>query len=489
MKLHQLLDPYSYPLPSVNPEIQAIKYDSRQIQPGDLYVAIKGLHSDGHQFIPQVQAKGAAAVVVAADWATAHPEKMQADTPVIAVQFPRQALAELAAQFYGQPAQQLQMMGVTGTNGKTTTAWMISQLLQALGQPCGWIGTLGAGLGSTTYPGQYTTPFPPELHALLATLKQDGAQAVAMECSSHALEQHRLDQIPFAVGVFSNLTQDHLDYHQTMQAYAEAKSLLFSRLLSPTGLAVLNGDDPWCELMAAASVAPVLRFGFSKQADWQAGELELSPEGVSFALKRPAQAAVRLHSPITGGYNVLNLLAALISLQQLGYSLEQIMPHLPQLRGVPGRLERVSPDGCPFAVYVDYAHTPDSLENVLRTARQFTSGQLWAVFGCGGDRDKGKRPLMGALAEKYADRCVITSDNPRSEDPELIIQDILKGLVQPEKAWVAPLRQQAIEKVLAAAAPGDCVIIAGKGHENYQIIGSQVLDFDDRQVARQLLQA
>lgn len=488
MLLHDLLAALpAVKLPLSNPDIQHIVYDSRQVGPGCLYLAQPGSQVDGHDFIPAALAAGAAAVIYQAD-SFSDNTPAESTTPLIAVSNSRQALAAVSATFYQQPAQHLQMLGVTGTNGKTTVSYLIAQLLDSLHSPCGWIGTLGAGLGPVRYAGQYTTPFPPELHQRLQEMESQGAQNVVMECSSHALDQHRLDAIPFEIAIFTNLTQDHLDYHHNMQAYAEAKAILFQDLLKPTGHAIIQADDPYADFFRAQSQAPVIGYGLSQAADWQASAIQLSAEGTRFHLNTP-ELGMEISSPLSGQFNVLNLVAALCAVQQLGHKLTTILEQIPYLKGVPGRLERVSPDGHPFSVYVDYAHTPDSLKNVLESSRILTAARLIVVFGCGGDRDRGKRPQMGAIAQTLADLVIISSDNPRTEDPQAIIQDILQGIETNVNNKVSTQidRKLAIAEALAAAQPGDLVIIAGKGHENYQIIGSQKFDFDDRQIAKDLL--
>ncbi|MGV3526968.1 MAG: UDP-N-acetylmuramoyl-L-alanyl-D-glutamate--2,6-diaminopimelate ligase [Candidatus Sericytochromatia bacterium] len=485
MKLQTLLRGLDTPPLDANPEIGRICYDSRHLEPGDLYIAQPGTRVDGHAFVQQAVIQGAAAIVCAADW-----YREQTDLPEavwVPVPDTRVALAALAANYHDRPADRLQMIGVTGTNGKTTITQLISQALDRLRRPCGYIGTLGAGYAGVLLPGAYTTPFPPELHEILGEMLSQGVQAVAMECSSHALHQHRLDQIDFQAAVFTNLTQDHLDYHGNMQAYAEAKALLFSKLLKPTGTAILNAADPHWELFARASRAPVLSYGVETDADIQARDLVFDPEGVAFTLSVHGQLRPwRIRLP--GRYNVANALAALAVCLSQGFHLDIILSLIGQMAGVAGRLERVSPDGHPFAVYVDYAHTPDSLDNALQAVRQFTQGQVRVVFGCGGDRDRSKRPLMGAVAERLADRVIVTSDNPRSENPDTIIQSILSGLQSPYQAAVEPDRRQAIALALAEAQPGDVVLLAGKGHETYQLIGDQTLHFDDREEARALLE-
>ncbi len=464
--------------------VQRIVYDSRQVQADDLYVAVPGTQVDGHAFIPQAIAQGARTIVC-----QVLPEHFADLADVTWLQTPNspRLLAALSAAFAGNPAVHMQMVGVTGTNGKTTIAWLVSSLLNALKSPTGWIGTLGAAFQETRYPGAYTTPFPPELQQLLKTLHEDGAQNVVMECSSHALVQERLGSIPLTCAIFSNLTQDHLDYHGTLEHYGEAKGLLFSERLLPEGYAILNADDPWSTRYAAIARGQVLTYACDREADFLAQDIVQSPDGTQFTL-HTAQGDYPIFSPLNGRFNVYNLLAAIAAVHQLGFALEQILPRIAQLTAVPGRLERVTPDGHPFGVYVDYAHTPDSLENVLNTLRPFTREKLRVVVGCGGNRDRGKRPLMAAIAEKLADQAIFTADNPRNEDPEVILQDMFAGVEHPEAVTKITDRAAAIAFAIAQAQPGDQILIAGKGHEDYQIIGEQRLPFDDRQVAREALQ-
>jgi UDP-N-acetylmuramoyl-L-alanyl-D-glutamate--2,6-diaminopimelate ligase len=473
--------------------INAIIYDSRQVTPGALYVAIPGSRVDGHAFIPQALAQGAQAIVCEQlpDTAGSLFESYPHCCFIQTSHSPR-LLAALSAAFYGHPARQMNLLGITGTNGKTTIAWLVSRLLNALQSPTAWIGTLGAAFGETTYPGAYTTPFPPELQHLLKEMHQAGAKQVIMECSSHALVQERLGSIPFRVAGFSNLTQDHLDYHGTMKNYGQAKGLLFTERLAPHGTAVLNADDPWSatytQLMQSKTPQPSI-FTYAcdtPTADFLAEDIVESPEGTRFTL-RTAEASYGVQSPLTGRFNVYNLLAALAMTHALGFDLPTLLSHVHQLTSVPGRLERVSPDGHPFGVYVDYAHTPDSLENVLQTLRHFATGKLHVVVGCGGNRDRGKRPLMAAIAEQLADNAIFTADNPRLEDPEAILADMRAGLTHPENAQTLSDRASAIAAAIAAAGPGDQVLIAGKGHETYQIIGEERFAFDDREVARQAI--
>lgn len=495
---YQQITPKERNAPVTPSEIKRIVYDSRKVTEGDLYVAIPGSQVDGHAFIPQALAQGAQAIVC---------EQLPEDMLTLNAQYPHcswiqtphspRLLAALSAAFYGHPARHMNLLGITGTNGKTTTAWLVSRLLNALESPTAWIGTLGAAFGNTSYPGAYTTPFPPELQHLLKDLQEAGAKQVVMECSSHALVQERLGSIPFRVAGFSNLTQDHLDYHGTLENYGQAKGLLFTERLAPNGHAILNADDPWSNTYRELIHAPkdsqvqIISYGCDdSNADFLAQDIKESPEGTQFTLQVHTTDTVTkypINSPLTGRFNVYNLLAAIAMTHALGFELSAILSHVPTLTSVPGRLERVSPDGHPFGVYVDYAHTPDSLENVLQTLRHFTSGKLHVVVGCGGNRDRGKRPLMAAIAEQLADQAIFTADNPRLEDPEAILSDMQAGLKHPENTQTIVDRATAIATAIAAAAPGDQVLIAGKGHETYQIIGEERFAFDDREVARQAM--
>lgn len=484
MRLNQLLNKRPKIKSEHAPEINNIVYDSRQISPGDLYVAVQGSHSDGHDFIPQAIKQGAVAIVCSLTWAERH--ELAKGISWIPVADTRQALAELSAAFYDSPAKHMKMIGVTGTNGKTTITHLLSQMLVQQQQISGWIGTLGAGYLDKTLPGKYTTPFPPELQAWLKQMRSAGVQAVAMECSSHALEQRRLDSIDFDIAIFSNLSQDHLDYHLNMETYSQAKQILFSRLLKPDGLAVINLNDALAEDFMIASRSPVFTYALEKKADLSAFNTQQDQEGIHFSVQYRGQI-YQAYLPMPGLYNLANILAVLSALLGLGFDLTSLIACLPNLNGVPGRLERVSDDGAAFAAYIDYAHTPDSLLNVLQTIRQFTPGKVIVACGCGGDRDKGKRPLMARIAEQEADKVVLTSDNPRSESPEVILEEMTQGLLAPEQALIKIDRRDGIAAALGLASPNDTVLIAGKGHEKYQIIGDQTLPFDDAQIVQEIL--
>jgi UDP-N-acetylmuramoyl-L-alanyl-D-glutamate--2,6-diaminopimelate ligase len=468
-------------------EITGLTFDSREVQSGSLYACMKGTKTDGHNFIPQAIAQGAEAVLCDKGWLNAHQKELSTQVSWLGVDNVPAALAAMAARFYGEPARSMTMVAVTGTNGKTTTSHLIQALLNGSHKPTALFGTLSYKFGDYEIPAQYTTPFAPELHRLFREFADRGAQAVVMETSSHALHQHRLDAIGYDVAVFTNLTQDHLDYHATMEAYRDAKQILFARLLKPTGTAVINLDDPAGEIYRDATPAQVITYAIDRDADLRAQAIVYQLAGVTFDVVFQGESyPMRLRLP--GHYNVYNALAALGAALSQNIALNEAIALLEQVPGVPGRLEVVTPEGAPFTVVVDYAHTPDSLENVLKAARQFATHRVIAVFGCGGDRDRTKRPKMGAIADTLSDLAVVTSDNPRTEDTEAILQDILAGIQRSENLIVDVDRRSAIGKSIAAAQPGDVVVIAGKGHETYQIFKSETLHFDDREEARAALQ-
>lgn len=474
-------------------EISGIEHDSRRIGPGGLFVCIQGLRQDGHAFIPQAVERGAAALVVDASRTDL---AIPAGTPTIRVRDPRAALARLAAQFYGQPSRDLRMVGVTGTNGKTTTAYLVEAILRGAGRPCGLLGTIEYRCGERTFPGERTTPEASDLFRLLAAMRDLGAWGAAMEVSSHSLVLHRVDACEFDVGIFTNLTQDHLDFHGTMEAYAEAKGRLFAalgrdRAKPGEAAAILNGDDPWAEAMAARTTARVVRFGLGPGAEIRPRELRLHLDGIRATVESP-WGEFEIRSPLVGRHNVSNILGAAGACLHLGLSPDEVGRGIAGLAAVPGRFEKVEA-GQPFGVVVDYAHTPDALDHVLTVAQEFTPGRVIVVFGCGGDRDRGKRPIMGQVAARLADQIFVTSDNPRSEEPEAILEEIVVGIKKaPTGSGVhakIPDRREAIGAALACARGGDLVVIAGKGHETYQVLRSCTIPFDDRIVAHEALAA
>ncbi|MCE2900209.1 MAG: UDP-N-acetylmuramoyl-L-alanyl-D-glutamate--2,6-diaminopimelate ligase [Gemmatimonas sp.] len=462
--------------------------DSRRVTPGSAFLAVKGAAQDGHAWLPAAADRGATlALVEDADAA------MSAGVPWVQVRDGRRAAAIAAAAFYDWPARALTLVGVTGTNGKTTTVGLLRHLLDAPGHPAASIGTLGVLLGSAgaPLPGGFglTTPGPVELQRLLRTLVDRGVKAVAMETSSHALDQRRVEGLSFAAAVFTNLTRDHLDYHGTMEAYRAAKLRLVG-LLARDGVAVFNADDPAWRGVTNAPRAII--FGTERGADVAvdvtARDLAYVSDGSRFLLVTPT-GAQHVALPLIGDFNVANALAAAAAALALGMSVTDIAQKLSQAPQVPGRLERLSTAP---TVLRDYAHTPDALERALQAVRPFTrapgaeaAGRLIVLFGCGGDRDRGKRPEMGRIAEALADVVIVTSDNPRTEDPERILDDIEAGMTRHEHLRIAD-RFDAIRRALQVAKPGDVVVLAGKGHETYQIRGTTSYPFDEQVIVQEL---
>jgi UDP-N-acetylmuramoyl-L-alanyl-D-glutamate--2,6-diaminopimelate ligase len=451
---------------------------------GTLFVAIRGDKADGHQFIDAAASSGAIAAVVAADWHGVDPGPLGKGTRssgavLVPVTDSRAALGEIATAFYGRPADRLSLLGVTGTNGKTTTAFLLHHMLTAAGRRTGLVGTVETRIGPTHYASTHTTPDALALASLLRVMADDGCVACAMEVSSHALDQDRVHGLPFRAGVFTNLTHDHLDYHHTVESYAAAKRKLFDTLPA-SAVAVVNADDPYHEVMTASTPARVVRYGAGAGVDVRVEVLENALSGLYMRL----DGHVRRFR-MAGAFNALNLAAAYAVGRDLGLTADEALDGLASAPGVPGRFETAQSDDGVLGI-VDYAHTPDALENVLRTARDMMGarGRLWAVFGAGGDRDRSKRPEMGAIAEQLADRVVLTSDNPRSEEPAAILRDIAAGLERPTRAVVEADRAAAIAWVASSAAPGDVVVVAGKGHETVQIVGDEVRPFDDREHLR-----
>lgn len=455
-----------------DPELTSVAIDSRAVTPGALFVAVRGTAVDGHAFVAQAIQRGAAAVVVESADAL-HEQRV----PVVHVPDSRRALSTIAAAFYADPSHQLDVVGVTGTNGKTTVTRMIAAMLNAAGRPCGVIGTVGAEFGDKQMPLQNTTPLPPELQRILAQMRTDGAHAVAMEVSSHALVLDRVEDVRFAVGVLTNVTRDHLDFHGSVEAYAAAKRRLFGLAKA----AVLNACDEHGRLWRDALVGrvPVLTYAIGEHADLVAREVHLEPGRSRFTVN-----GVPFAVAMTGRFNVENALAAIGAVRTLGVTLEEASRGLATLTRVPGRMEHYRGGG--VDAVVDYAHTPDALAKALETLRETAHGSLSVVFGCGGDRDRGKRPEMGRIAAQGADRIYVTNDNPRTEEPSAIAAEITAGIGA--RPYVLELdRRAAIVRAIAEAQPGDTVLIAGKGHENYQIVGAATVPFDDAQIAREAL--
>ena len=492
--LHSLLTQVGLPLPTSlgNPPIESLCTDSRQAGPGCLFVGLPGTQVDGGRFWRQVLAAGAAAAVIGPEAAAADPPG--ADDAVVVVSGPVARWAgELAASLWNQPSQHLALIGVTGTNGKTTTTHLIEHLAASCGQPTALFGTLENRWPGHRVVAKHTTAFADVLQAQLAQAVAAGARIGAIEVSSHALEQQRVAGCRFAGAVFTNLTQDHLDYHPSMEAYFAAKALLFAPPLLDGG-AVVNIDDPWGQRLADKIAATGRScWGSSLEqakADLRITDLQMAEDGVRGHLITPWGDG-RFRSPLVGRFNLMNLLQAVGVLQLQDLPLASLLEALTSFQGVPGRMERVwAPEGCAApAVLVDYAHTPDGLESALGACRPFTNGRLICVFGCGGDRDRTKRPQMGAIAARLADRVVVTSDNPRTEDPQRILDDILTGIPAGTPLQVESDRASAIAAAIAEADINDLVLIAGKGHEDYQILGTTKIHFDDREEASRALQA
>jgi UDP-N-acetylmuramoyl-L-alanyl-D-glutamate--2,6-diaminopimelate ligase len=457
--------------------ITGLSDDSRAVSAGGCFVAVRGSARDGHDYLPEVARLGATCAIIAADTSS--------DLPALLVRDTRAAAATAAAAFYGNPVAALTVVGVTGTNGKTTTVGLLRHLLDAPATPAASIGTLGVlRADGSPFPGGsgLTTPGPVELQRLFRALVDAGVRRVAMEVSSHALDQQRVGGVPFAAAVFTNLTRDHLDYHGTMEAYFAAKARL-ATMLAPDGVVVANADDArWADLPTAARH---LTFGVRAGADVQAAEVRFTPRGSAWLL-RTADGARPVVLPLIGDFNVSNALAAAAAAIAVGVPSEQVAQRLATAPQVPGRLELLSDRP---AVLRDYAHTPDALARALAALRPFTTGRLIVVFGCGGDRDRGKRPLMAEAARAGADHLVVTSDNPRTEDPERILDEIVAGL-EPGSYDRIEDRREAIAHAIAVADPArDLVLLAGKGHETYQIRGTTSYPFDEALIVRELLGA
>jgi UDP-N-acetylmuramoyl-L-alanyl-D-glutamate--2,6-diaminopimelate ligase len=493
--------------------VTGVAYDSRAVDPGNVFVALKGQRADGARFADQAIERGATAIV------SENPPPSNVSLPWTVVDDARLALSMLAAAHYKHPSGQMAVVGITGTNGKTTTAYLLAAIFEADGRRCGILGTVAYRIGGEVREATRTTPEAPDVQSLLRDMVSAGCKACAMEVSSHALSLRRVDDVRFAAGVFTNLTRDHLDFHADMEDYFSAKRRLFE-LLPSTAPSAINLDDPRGAALAGSVSKPVT-FAVNRPADVVPGPLSFSLDGLSFDVRTP-RGDLHVSSPLVGRPNVYNILAAVATAMALDVPLEAVERGVRSLDGVPGRFEIVSKPRDEITVVVDYAHTDDALRNLLETARPLAGGRLLTVFGCGGDRDRTKRPLMGAVAGRLSDVVIVTSDNPRSEDPKQIIDEVCRGLstdrfaspsivleamanhaersAAPKRAEVVEGRRSdeprvltivdrhdAITKAIALARPGDLVIIAGKGHEKYQLVGNRALVFDDTDVARRAL--
>ena len=456
-------------------EITGITANSKQAQPGSLFLAKKGLRHEGNQFIPEAIAAGAVAVLT--DIYDPLLDCIQMIYPDV-----QHLESVLVNRFYGYPGEKLFLIGITGTNGKTTTSYLIKHLLDQEKQTCGLIGTIEWMDGQNSFSSTHTTPDLITLTKLFYGMTTHRCQSAVMEVSSHALDQGRVKDVPFDVGIFTNLTLDHLDYHKTMENYADAKSKLFTSL-SQEGFAIFNTDDHWHTQMIKQCQAQKISYGFSEQADIRASHMSQTSEGVQFIVTYKNQSVTVL-STLIGRFNIYNLLAAIGVGIVCHLSLDRVVEHLKSFNRVPGRLERV-PNSKGLNIFVDHSHTDDALRNVLETLYEFKKGRIITVFGCGGTRDKSKRPKMASVAEMFSDFVIVTSDNPRSENPEDIIHQIVGGFKSHTQFKAIIDRKEAIQKAILMATPEDIVLIAGKGHETYQIFSHEIVPFDDRKVAHQ----
>ena len=477
MRLRELLEGMEVISQTISPdtEITHVCVDSRATQKGSLFVAVPGNRCDGGHYARQAVDRGAVCVVCQSE--------LPPDLPWVKVRDARLALSQLACRWYGHPSRQLTMLGVTGTNGKTTVTYLLRHILQRTGMKTGLIGTVQNIVGEQTLPAQRTTPDALQIQQLLSAMTKNGCSHAVMEVSSHALDQHRADGIDFAVGIFTNLTEDHLDYHGTMGCYCDAKAKLFQM----SRMGVCNADDPWTERLLAGASCPSVYYGIHNPAEVWAEDIFLHSRSVDFTVCT-ARTRTPVHLGVPGRFSVYNALGAIATCGELGIPPEECAAALATFPGVAGRMEVVPTPGKPYTLLIDYAHTPDALENVLKTVRGFAQNRVIAVFGCGGDREREKRPLMGHIAGKLADLTIITSDNPRTEEPMAIIRDILPGIAGAEDKYIVePDRRGAIALAMGRAAAGDVIVLCGKGHETYQEIGDKTIPMDEREIVRSLL--
>lgn len=477
MRLRELLEGMEVISQTISPdtEITHVCVDSRATQKGSLFVAVPGNWCDGGHYARQAVDRGAVCVVCQSE--------LPPDLPWVKVRDARLALSQLACRWYGHPSRQLTMLGVTGTNGKTTVTYLLRHILQRTGMKTGLIGTVQNIVGEQTLPAQRTTPDALQIQQLLSAMTKNGCSHAVMEVSSHALDQHRAEGIDFAVGIFTNLTEDHLDYHGTMGCYCDAKAKLFQM----SRMGVCNADDPWTERLLAGASCPSVYYGIHNPAEVWAENIFLHSRSVDFTVCT-ARTRTPVHLGVPGRFSVYNALGAIATCGELGIPPEECAAALATFPGVAGRMEVVPTPGKPYTLLIDYAHTPDALENVLKTVRGFAQNRVIAVFGCGGDREREKRPLMGHIAGKLADLTIITSDNPRTEEPMAIIRDILPGIAGAEDKYIVePDRRGAIALAMGRAAAGDVIVLCGKGHETYQEIGDKTIPMDEREIVRSLL--
>lgn len=480
MKLDKLLENIDFRSDNMQSDvyIKGISSDSRNITEGDLFIAIKGFESDGHEFVDSAVKNGAVAVVV-------EKNVVQKDVPVIIVDDCRKIKADIAGKFYNNPSQNLSVIGITGTNGKTTVTFLLESILKAQGIETGSLSTLLYKWKDISNEALRTTPDSIELNEYLFKMKENGVEAVVMEVSSHGLLLNRVDGLIFKAAVFTNLSRDHMDFHKTMKNYAETKSKLFSKL-SKGGVGIINNDDPYSNIMRSSANGKVVSYGNKPESDYKITQVDYNDVFTNFTLVNKKKE-FRFTTVLAGHFNVLNCAAAAVTGIELGCSISAVRKGIRSLDKVPGRMETVD-SGKGFRIIIDYAHTPEAVENLITAVRKMTKKNVIIVIGCGGDRDKGKRPIMGNIASEMADRTIITSDNPRKEDPSEIISDMLKGIKHQKRLEVVKDRKQAIHNAIDIADEGDTVIIAGKGHETYQEIGIERIPFDDRKTAEKYLE-
>lgn len=486
MKLKELLSviPFYRAIGSIeNINITDIEMDSRKVEVGDAFVCISGFTVDGHDFAKEAEAKGASVIIAE--------KEVEVNIPLVIVSDTSRALAMLAAKFYDYPTKNMSLIGVTGTNGKTTITYLLEEIFQLNKEKTGVIGTIQMKIGDESFPIANTTPDALYLQRAFYEMKEKAVERAIMEVSSHALDLGRVYGSDFDVAIFTNLSQDHLDYHKNMDDYLRAKSLLFAQLGNSYNedskkFAIINEDDPSRDLLKRSTAQHILTYGCKHKADVMAKNIQLNAQGTSFVMETPI-GSTTIHSRLIGMFNVYNMLASAAAAIASGISLQVIKEALEKTKGVSGRFEPVNA-GQNYVVIVDYAHTPDSLENVLETIKGFAEKNVYVVVGCGGDRDRTKRPLMAKAALKYADHAFFTSDNPRTEDPQAILNDMVHGLdEEKDKYTVIVDRKDAIKQAIQHADEKDIILIAGKGHETYQIIGTQKYDFDDRKVAKEAI--
>lgn len=468
--------------------VKGLSMDTRTIKPGDVFIAVSGFNVHGMDFAYQAERAGAVAVItepVKAGRAAKAGRQKPLSIPVHECATLSERLGELASAFYGHPSRQLKVTAVTGTNGKTSTAWLLMHALNQLGERTGYIGTLGVGEAGDLQPLSNTTPSAIEIQKYLADMLHNGLSQVCVEVSSHALDQGRFNGTRIAHAVFTNLSRDHLDYHRTMKAYAAAKFKLFNEFSAKH--LIINADDEWGrQWLQTLPADQLISYGIHHNADWQAANTSLTPVGIAFELTGAGQTR-QVETRLLGDFNVQNLLAMMAVLHTCGFSLADILSVTAKLVPVPGRMNRIDIPANRSTLVVDYAHTPDALEQVLKALRRHVDNQLWCVFGCGGNRDKGKRPMMGAIAEQYADQVVLTDDNPRFESSAQILADIAFGMKT--RPHVIANRKQAIAYVIDKSQPGDMILVAGKGHESTQEVEGELYRFNDMEVVKKLLGA